>query len=91
MPSASSLNEVISVDEIFEHLKLLHNGRAHGSLGLVSEMLQYAIKSSTAENPHPQRKLAPVLTQLLNAYITNVKIPSLLNPAVITPVYKKGD
>ena len=86
----ASLNEMISVDEVLEHLKLLHNGRACGSLGFVSEMLRYAIKPSTAENPHPQHKLAFVLTQLLNTFFTEGKIPSLLNHAVITPVYKKG-
>ena len=88
---AACLNQPISLGEIEMHLKQLHNGRACGKTGHVSELLRYAVKPPTPENPQPRHKLIRALHDLLNAFLDEGKVPCALNHALVTPVYKKGD
>ena len=88
---ALCLNHMISTLEIDTHLKRLHNGRACGKTGHISELFRYAVNPSTTEDPQPQHKLTHALYELLNAFFDEGKIPGALNHALITPVYKKGD
>ena len=89
--SAACLNCLITLDEVLNHLKKLHNGRACGGLGIVSEVLRYAIEPVSQENPNPQHALAHHLTDLLNCFFNEGVVPAILNHAIVTPVYKKGD
>ena len=77
----------ISIAEVMEHLRKLQNGKSSGANGLPSELLRYAIKPPTVDEPHPQHKLSAHLCDLLNAFFS---IPAALNRVLVTPVHKKG-
>ena len=87
---AVGLNAAISICEVENHLKRLHNGKAVSISGLPSELLRYAVMPSSPAEPHPQHILLPHLLQLLNCFFYTGNLPSQLCTAVITPVYKKG-
>ena len=87
---AVCLNVPIQTQEVQDHLSRLHNGKAAGRLGLHSELLRYACKSPTQDEPKPVHKLIVPLTALFNAFFAEGFIPASLNHALITSVYKKG-
>ena len=87
---AVCLNVPIQTQEVQDHLSRLHNGKTAGRLGLHSELLRYACKRPTQDEPKPVHKLIVPLTALFNAFFAEGFIPASLNHALITPVYKKG-
>ena len=88
---ATVLNNAISSSEVSKDIKLLNNGRASGTLGLPSELLRYGIMPASEDCPFPVHQLVGPLTALLNPFFISGTVPSTLNHALITPVFKEGD
>ena len=88
--AALCLHAPISIAEVMEHLRKLQNGKSSGANGLPSELLRYAIKPPTFDEPHPQHKLSAHMCSLLNAFFSCGSIPAALNRVLVTPVHKKG-
>ena len=80
-----ALNPPISLEEVHNGLRRLRNGRASGRHGLPAELLRYA---QAEYLPHV---LAPFLVDVFNAAFQAGHVPSCLNSALITPVFKKGE
>ena len=88
---AEGLNNAITPEEVRRHLPRLHNGRAHGALGMPAELLRYARDLPQHGQPSPPSILAGVLTAFLNHTFTSGRVPVACNPALVTPNLKRGD
>ena len=88
---ATVLNAPITLAEVQLGLQRLNNGRSTGRQGLPAELLRYAQHVPTADNPHCPHLLAPVLQTVLNSAFQHGHVPSSVNTALVTPVFKRGD
>lgn len=88
---AAGLNVAITLGEVSDGLKRLHNGRAHGPQGYPAELLRYAKQAAQPSEPPPVNVLAPLLVTVLNAAFHSGQLPASSNGSLITPVFKKGD
>ncbi len=88
---AAALNALVSLDEVRDGLRDLHNGRAAGFSGVPSEFLRYAQAAASPAVPSPPHHLASALRAVLNAAFQAGRVPSAFNVSLVSPVYKRGD
>lgn len=88
---ASQLNDPLTLLEVLDGLKRLHNGRSPGLCGYPAEFLRAAQATAPHGQPPPPHALAPALLGVLNAAFLSGEVPAVVNSSLITPVFKKGD
>ena len=87
----SSLNALITHDELVNTLTKQHTGKASGPSGLISELFRYARLTPTKEVPNPPYLLNQGLLALLNSAFTMGHVPPAVNVSLVTPIFKRGD
>ena len=86
---AHSLNQPLTLAEV--GLQHLHNGRSGALHGYTSELLRYAQRVATPDDPAPAHLLAPCLVVLFNAAFSTGQVPQSWKTSLVTPVFKRGD
>ena len=86
----SSLNALITHDELVNTLTKQHTGKASGPSGLISELFRYARLTPTKEVPNPPYLLNQGLLALLNSAFTMGYVPPAVNVSLVTPIFKRG-
>ena len=81
-PVRQSMADLPSVEEMFEAVKRLRNGKAAGSNGILPEMLKAASKVETFRSR---------LLDLVHSVWREGRVPQQWSDAILVPVPKKGD
>ena len=88
----AELETPITQAEVQKALPKLANGKAVAQAGWPAELLRYSSFFLEDENGNRRKVwvLAPLLTDLLNAFFLHGGIPSCVSSGLVTPIHKKG-